>query len=228
MVYKNEHTNKISFPLGGIGSGCIGIAGNGQLIDWEIFNRPNKFSENLRTHFAVRCFKDGIIQDARVLVSDIKNEIVRRRHGLSQSSLNGFPHFKTNDFTGEFPVAKLRFYDLSFPGKVTLKAFNPLIPLDSDNSSIPAAFFEMEFKNDNDCVMEYEAALSVASPFGSSINEAFPNGVYMYDEKNKENNMTVMCDGGTVSTSDYWYRGWWNSFYQDNLRTYWNDFSQGR
>ena len=46
MVYKGENLREISFPLGGIGTGCIGVAGNGALIDWEIFNRPNKGSIN--------------------------------------------------------------------------------------------------------------------------------------------------------------------------------------
>jgi len=98
MIYKHENQKMISFPLGGIGSGCIGLAGNGQLIDWEIFNRPNKFSENGKSHFAVRCFQDGKIKDARILVSDIQNEIVRKGSGCSQFSLNGFPHFKSNTF----------------------------------------------------------------------------------------------------------------------------------
>ena len=42
MKYQNEYTQEISFPLGGIGSGCIGLDGGGRLIDWEIFNRPAK------------------------------------------------------------------------------------------------------------------------------------------------------------------------------------------
>ena len=54
FVYKGTKTNQISFPLGGIGSGCIGLAGNGRLIDWEIFNRPNKGSVNGFSHFAIR------------------------------------------------------------------------------------------------------------------------------------------------------------------------------
>lgn len=37
-----------------------------------------------------------------------------------------------------------------------------------------------------------------------------------------------MCESDSVFTTDYWYRGWWNSFYQDNIRTYWNDFSSGK
>lgn len=42
LNFSGEHLNEISFPLGGIGTGSVGLAGNGRLIDWEIFNRPNK------------------------------------------------------------------------------------------------------------------------------------------------------------------------------------------
>ena len=170
MMYKNENTKMISFPLGGIGSGCIGLAGNGQLIDWEIFNRPNKFSEMGKTHFAVRCFQDGEIKDARILVSDIKNEFIRTGSGCSQSSLNGFPHFKTNSFKGEFPFAKLSFKDDMFCGKVGLTAFNPLIPLDSDTT------------------LEYEAVFSVQSPFPNTKNTVIDSGVTIFDEDNRNNN----------------------------------------
>ena len=48
MIYTGEHLRAISFPLGGIGTGSIGLRGNGQLFDWEIFNRPDKGSLNGR------------------------------------------------------------------------------------------------------------------------------------------------------------------------------------
>ena len=41
-IYTGERTSEISFPLGGIGTGSIGLAGNGRLVDWEIFNNANK------------------------------------------------------------------------------------------------------------------------------------------------------------------------------------------
>lgn len=52
FIYQNERQKEISFPLGGIGSGCVGLSGDGRLIDWELHNRPNKQSVNGFTHFA--------------------------------------------------------------------------------------------------------------------------------------------------------------------------------
>ena len=60
--YTGEYTREISFPLGGIGTGSVGLAGNGRLRDWEIFNRPDKGSMNVYSHLAVRAIdEDGKI-----------------------------------------------------------------------------------------------------------------------------------------------------------------------
>lgn len=56
-VYSGENLREISMPIGGIGSGSIGLAGNGRLVDWEIANRPNKGGNNEHTFFAVKAEK---------------------------------------------------------------------------------------------------------------------------------------------------------------------------
>ena len=58
MKYKK--TKSISFPLGGIGTGCIGLMGYGEIADWEIFNKPNKSSRNGYSHFAIKASGKGI------------------------------------------------------------------------------------------------------------------------------------------------------------------------
>ncbi|MEP7240972.1 MAG: GH116 family glycosyl-hydrolase, partial [Devosia sp.] len=65
--YSGEFGREISFPLGGIGTGSIGLSGGGRLIDWEIQNRPAKGITNGLSHFAVKAEQDGKVLDARML-----------------------------------------------------------------------------------------------------------------------------------------------------------------
>lgn len=231
MQYANEYLTEISFPLGGIGSGCIGLAGNGRLVDWEIFNRPNKNTENGWSHFAVRCMDGNNVIDARVLVSDDLSTLNGRGdkygHGANFYSMNGFPHFLTNTFDGEFPVAQLGFADERFPGTINLRAFNPIIPLDSKNSSLPAAFFEVEFQNTADKELTFEAVLSVANPFRNSKNATEGKTLTLLDATDEKKNVSVATDCTDAYVTEYWYRGWlWNG-YKDNIRTFWNGWSKG-
>lgn len=71
MIYENGRQNCISFPIGGIGSGSIGLAGNGRLLDWEIFNRPNKGSINGYSHIAVR----AKMSDGRVITKILNGDL---------------------------------------------------------------------------------------------------------------------------------------------------------
>lgn len=164
FLYRGAKTAQISFPLGGIGSGSIGLAGNGRLIDWEIFNRPNKGSVNGFSHFALRVERPesarqnsgGEVVAARILHGDLhapyQGEFTGSRFrsfgwGPRREYLTGLPHFPEVSFRGEFPLAELTFHDDSFPGQVSLTAFNPLIPTNDRDSSIPAAFFEFRITN---------------------------------------------------------------------------------
>ena len=67
FTYEGDTAAKISFPLGGIGTGAIGLSGAGRLIDWEIFNKPEKGSTNGFSHFAVKAERAGEVVDARIL-----------------------------------------------------------------------------------------------------------------------------------------------------------------
>jgi uncharacterized protein (DUF608 family) len=178
---KYENTRRVSFPLGGIGTGCIGLAGNGELIDWEIFNRPNKNTRNGYSHFTIKAVgKEKTV--VKVLHGDTVENLIGSHvdgkdtgfgTGPSEDSLAGFPHFRKVDFEGEFPVAKLAYKDEDFPGVVRLHAFNPLIPNDEFNSSLPVAFFEWEIENTTKESVEYALSFNVQNPAECSKNQAF-------------------------------------------------------
>lgn len=243
LIYKNQQKNEISFPLGGIGSGCIGLSGTGRLIDWEIFNRPNKGSMNGYSHFGIKVEDEEKVIDARVLNSDIAppyNGEYAGSHfnsfgfGTHRYTMAGVPHFKDLNFQGNFPIAKLDFLDSEFPADVNMEAFNPFIPLDDKNSSIPAAFFSFKIRNTTDRLLKYtiEGSLSVPNIEGEWSNkyEEKEKMVYITTEQNKFDSnstkygnitLTAMPGDGEIAYQEYWYRGNWF----DGLEMFWRDFT---
>jgi uncharacterized protein (DUF608 family) len=240
--YSGVKASQISFPLGGIGSGCIGLSGNGRLIDWEIFNRPNKHSVNAFSHLAIKAEHQGKLVDARVLQGDLLSPYMGECYepgrtpgvgfgaGPARDTMAGFPHFASLDFRGEFPIADLEFQDTHFPGRTRLRAFNPFIPLNAQDSSLPAAFFEIAVENTSEWELDYTVALTVNNP--NPVDGAF-NAFARHDWGSDlrlgttspldkgAGDLTVATDAALTSVQEYWFRGDWF----DNLVIFWKDFT---
>ena len=237
MIYTGASLNELIFPLGGIGTGSIGLAGNGALVDWEIFNRPNKGSINPYSGFAVRAeYPDGR-SITRVLQGDwqrkLSGEYSRENFkgygfGPSETTFCGFPHFRKVSFCATFPIATVTFRDPDFPGKVVMTAFNPMIPLDADNSGIPAAFFDIAVHSPEDGV-KYTVVLSVCNPFENTVNSQLSHDGFtavslcgaQTDPQQKEyGDLTVAVAAPDGICQEYWYRGPYG--YRDSITRFWN------
>jgi non-lysosomal glucosylceramidase len=238
FLYTGNKTNEISFPLGGIGSGCIGLAGNGRLIDWEIFNTPNKNSFNGFSFFAIKAEHQGQIRLAKVLNGDIhapysgsgKGKFNGFGFGVERETLAGLPHFKRTTFKGEFPVAEVNFEDDENILDVKLTAFNPFIPLNDKDSSIPVAILTYEVVNRSEEELDISLVGNLTNPFSKgAINQYtdFGNfhGIKLHSDHYAEDDpkfgdLTLSSDGNDISYQSYWYRGGWF----DNLTLFWKDF----
>lgn len=232
-VYKGKYLNEISFPLGGIGTGCIGLAGNGRLIDWEIYNRPAKGGVNGFSHFAVKAEFDGKLLDARVLQGDLHPPYSGTPQGFGfgpmRECMAGLPHFRGVEFRGEFPMAELVFSERRFPGSVRMRAFNPFIPLNEKDSGIPAAFFEIEIRNTTKKNITYTVANTTTNSLpANAVNTAEQKGGYRMLHLASDStapdapgygNISVATDAEHASLQQYWYRGSWF----DSLEIYWKD-----
>ncbi len=239
FLYTDKKTSEISFPLGGLGTGCIGLAGNGRLADWEIFNRPNKGGSNGFSHFAIKAESAGRVLDARVLNADLQPPYSGHGPGLYSGFgfgpaiqfLTGVPHFKSVEFHGEYPIARLDFIGAGFPGRVGMTAFNPFIPLNETDSGIPAAFFEFEVANTSDQTLDY----TIAGVLDNRLPEQRANDIISRDEltllhltsdafgpaDTRFGDLTLATDAADVSWQQYWCRGQWF----DALEVYWRDFT---
>lgn len=252
MRYEKEYKSQIVFPLGGIGTGSIGLTGNGSFQDIEIFNCPNKGSGADFTHFAIKAERRGEVLDARILNTDLQPGYVGNLErplytgygfGPDRGSMAGFPHFTEGGFEGAFPFAELDFAHENFPGKVKLTAFNPFIPTNPDDSSIPAAFFEITVNNDTNEELDYTICLSCNNYYteGHGIHrfEQLGNfyGLHLSgaeDGEGEENDkngkketckergdLTVLTDADRVSYQEYWFRGSWF----DAVSVFWKEFT---
>lgn len=143
----------------------------------------------------------------------------------------GFPHFEKVTFKGEFPIAQLQFEHGHFPGKITMEAFNPFIPTNENDSSIPAAFFKVQIKNTTKNPIDYTLALSCNNYYCRT------NTLHYYEEQGdiklihlsntnarsttEYGDLTIATLCPDVSYQNYWFRGRWF----DNSSVFWQEFT---
>ncbi|MBQ0106199.1 MAG: hypothetical protein KBT47_09255, partial [Armatimonadetes bacterium] len=142
----------------------------------------------------------------------------------------GVPHFKDSEFTGEYPFATIDFIDETFPGKVRMTGFNPMIPQNEDDSSIPCALFTFEVKNTSDKPITYSVTGMLENPGIFSSKHIVRQKddlttITMYPDGKQKNmtieagNMSLSAIGKNISYQQYSFRGRWF----DTINVYWDD-----
>jgi len=151
--YPGDFLSRIALPLGGIGTGTVSLGGRGDLRDWEIMNRPAK-GFNPHNGEVYPCFilftRDaGGRKKSRLLEGPLEYFEYEGSHG-SRASNENLPRFRECSFDTAYPFGRVNLDDPSMPVRVSLKAFNPLIPADVESSSIPVAVLTFEITNKTD------------------------------------------------------------------------------
>lgn len=152
-TYRGRGVEQIGFPLGGIGAGMFCLEGTGALGSMSLRNAPDLFHEP--ETFSALYTRRGDRTCARILEGPVPRYKVFGTQGtLSGLGVNnrfgksyGLPRFRSNTFTGRFPFAHLAFEDPEVPLKVSLTGFSPFLPLEADDSSLPAATLTYVFEN---------------------------------------------------------------------------------
>jgi non-lysosomal glucosylceramidase len=148
--YDQEHTYKIAMPVGGIGTGTVSLGGRGNLQDWEIMNRPAKgynpgSGRNNSAFFTLFTEIDGK-KDLRLMEGPVPFYDYEGSSGAIATN-HGLPRFEEVSFNAAYPFGQVNLRTPQVPVDVKIRAFNPLIPGDVDNSSIPMAVLDFELIN---------------------------------------------------------------------------------
>lgn len=154
---KNE-LDFIGMPVGGINCGTLYLGGDGRLWLWDIFNKnqegiepktvkwktdvldigakvrsrdgacyvePSKDIRPLEQGFAIKITYDG-----KTILKELKAE-----------------YWDEISFEATYPIATIRYIDKSLPLAISLQAYSPFIPLDADNSGLPATILSFTVTN---------------------------------------------------------------------------------
>ena len=147
--YDGAHLARLSLPLGGIGTGTVSLGGRGELRDWQIMNRPARgFSTILKGNdapfFAVCVRQPDGTTATKALVGPLDASEYDHYEGRPVDH-HGLPRFRDARFEAAYPFGQVHLADSGLPVEVTLRGFNPLIPGDTDNSSLPVAVLSYQF-----------------------------------------------------------------------------------
>jgi uncharacterized protein (DUF608 family) len=155
-TYDQAHIQKIKMPVGGIGTGTVSLTGRGSLEDWEIMNRPAKgFNPTLENwgpvkvkgpFFAIYMEDEQGHKQTRLLES-LQDESYDEGALGATSNNHGLPRFNKASFKAAYPFGQVFLSDDNLPVEVVVGAYNPLIPGNIDDSSVPMVVLNYKVKN---------------------------------------------------------------------------------
>jgi non-lysosomal glucosylceramidase len=138
-VYTGQDLETIGMPVGGIATGQLYLRGDGTLGLWQIFNKEifsGYGADNYRTYRP-----DSPVDSGFAVLVEAQGKTTGR--ALTKD-------FGRVEFAGEYPIGLVRYQAQDFPIEVTMEAFSPFIPLDAEDSALPATVFHITLKNTSD------------------------------------------------------------------------------
>ena len=152
-TYDRDHVEKIALPLGGIGTGTVSLGGRGNLMDWEIMNRPAKgyipYNGQQTGPFFALHVASGDASFTRAIEGPLPLSVYEASHG-STAINHGLPRFRDVSFAAAYPLGQVLLSDPDSPVDVRLEAFNPLIPGDAEASGMPVVMLRFVLINKTD------------------------------------------------------------------------------
>jgi non-lysosomal glucosylceramidase len=192
-----------SVPLGGLGSGTIELRADGSLQDWNIFNNSPAAGTKIQ------------IDDAFLAVKTTAEGNTNAWTLRTQPPV-GLPPIAQIEYSGAFPVSRLRFSDPNCPVSVALYAYSEFHPRNSAASATPAIIFTLVLSNPTS--RPVDAALLFHIP-NYTRGQLSDKQLTLFSEGREPTSGTVALR--TDAPSPYVLAG-------EDLRALWSDFVAGK
>lgn len=134
--YTGDDRQTIAMPVGGLCAGQVYLAGDGRLAHWDIFNIVNFTGYGADNYQVGRPPVFPLEQGFALEVSSGGNTV--------QGYLHTEPEIR---FSGEYPIGTVEFKNPDHPLVITQETFSPFIPLNEEDSALPAIVVQFTVKN---------------------------------------------------------------------------------
>lgn len=226
--YTGKYLQSLQVPIGGISTGNVLMGGRGELAHIEVFNRPDRQRYPINTYFALYAKVDGQKAVSKILEREYLPPYGEETHLKS----SGLPRMKEAIFTNVFPLAKWQFLDDDVPLDIQLECFNPMIPLNVDDSSYPVIRYLWKLKNTSDKSISASLLLNIENPIKAKkiSNEVHKSGNLKgirFSAKegadvNYQGDFLAMVQAQNLTIQTHLYPGRW----RDDMHILWDDFSR--
>lgn len=234
--YDADHLDRIALPLGGIGTGTVSLGGRGQLLDWELYDRPAKGFNG---------------QSVAVIYTKMEGEpaICRALEGVlpppyegpfgSTAAFHGLPRMRECWFEAAYPFGQVMMSDPALPISVHLQAFNPFIPSDADRSGLPIAILRYRLTNASNLPVQTTVCLSLRNFIGNAGPNTKPHGnrntyreeggirglIFSADDLSPSDEFWGTIALTTLNPSVSFKRSWGTERWFSPLLHFWDDLS---
>lgn len=149
QVYVSGTSQFIGMPVSGICTGQVYLSGDGRLCYWDVFKSYGGRDDTGNPwgpHYAEPLIPQPEFEQG-FAIRIAGDPLVRRLDG------SGFAEV---EFCGEYPIATVSYRDPKSPLAIELEAFSPFIPLNADDSGLPATILNYHITNHSDLDIDVE------------------------------------------------------------------------
>lgn len=166
-VYKGSDLGYIGMPIGGITAGQLYLGGDGRLWLWDIFNQTPPVQQPGAAHYSNPLVASWFRSVDQGFTLRILEGAASQRRPLERGG------FSDISFRGEYPIGYVQYREPACPVSVVLEAFSPFIPLNVNDSSIPATILRFALTNTSNTTVSGDLTGLLENAVARSANQDF-------------------------------------------------------
>lgn len=159
LIYTKENSENfeyIGMPVGGIAAGQLYLGGDGKLWFWDIFNLNYKMGQLKGEEAYEFPYVRSKPNDKGARMVEHGFQVRTTSKGETVTKILDRDGIEDIEFLGQYPIGEIRYRDSDLPVEVDLEAYSPFVPLDLDQSMLPATILNFKIRNTSEKIAEVE------------------------------------------------------------------------